>query len=159
MLWDYANFTKLIESMPLAHGLGDTKFYVDGRSFEKPWCTPQTDGAALTASVLIRFANVYLENGGDFDRVKEILYNPENSSTTAIKAALEYVVANWESTETCDIVILTLIEFMQLFTTSIYITYIVGRSQRRSFLYKNGSKKSFNGRTSFCFAYGRCWFS
>jgi glucoamylase len=72
------------------------------------WCSfffffyLNTDGPALRASVFIRFANAYLANGGDFNRVRD-LYNGTTSGV--IKTDLEYT-ANpqvYTSNNACDL--------------------------------------------------------
>ena len=55
ILWDYVEFNQTIQVAQSLTGLGEPKFYVDGRPFNGPWGRPQNDSPALRANVLMRF--------------------------------------------------------------------------------------------------------
>ena len=93
-LLDFVNFSKSNQASIALTGLGEPKFYVDGKSFDLPWGRPQNDGPALRALTLIRFANLKLQEG-QRQYVVENLYDGRLPSTSVIKADLEYVAARW----------------------------------------------------------------
>lgn len=100
-LRDYVN-----ESQKLQHtenpsgnyytgGIGEPKFYVDGRPYTGGWGRPQNDGPAIRATVLIAFANKLLEKG-ETTYVKTRLYDGKLPTDSVIKADLEHVANNWQ---------------------------------------------------------------
>lgn len=91
---DYIVFSKDNQQTQTLTGLGEPKFYVDGASFGLSWGRPQTDGPALRALALIRWANIKLDEGED-GYVKSKLYLPSDFQSV-IKADLEYVSYNWK---------------------------------------------------------------
>lgn len=93
-LKDYVVGTKIHHSYPSKGGLGEVKFYVDGRPFQGPWGRPQNDGPGLRSMVMIQFANYLLDNGEE-DYVRRELYNVGLPATTVIKKDLEYVSHRW----------------------------------------------------------------
>jgi glucoamylase len=93
-LMDYVEFSRASQITAAPTGLGEPKFYVDGRAFEGPWGRPQNDGPALRAITLVRFARQLLaENEAAY--VHDILYDGKYPSFTVIKADLEYVAHYW----------------------------------------------------------------
>ncbi|KAI8910098.1 Six-hairpin glycosidase-like protein [Entophlyctis helioformis] len=95
-LWDYLRFYAKLQKTQTQTGLGEPKYYVDGRAFNDGWCRPQSDGPALTASTLIRFSKAYLAKGGDANRVRNEIF-------PVVKASLDYVAANWGKGGNCDL--------------------------------------------------------
>jgi glucoamylase len=75
-------------------GLGEPKFHVDGRTYDKAWGRPQNDGPALRAITLIRFAETLLEEGQE-DYVAT-LYDGKLPASSVIKTDLEYVAHHWK---------------------------------------------------------------
>ena len=89
----YISFSKKNQETQTLTGLGEPKFYVDGKSFGLSWGRPQTDGPALRALTLIRWAHLKLDEGATA-YVKAQMYNPLDFNSL-IKADLEYVSRNW----------------------------------------------------------------
>lgn len=81
---------------PTLSGLGEPKFYVDGRGYDQAWGRPQNDGPALRAITLIRYARIRLQQG-DREYVQTKLYDSALPSSSAIKRDLEYVAHNWRA--------------------------------------------------------------
>ncbi len=90
---NYISFSKKNQETQTLTGLGEPKFYVDGKSFGLSWGRPQTDGPALRALTLIRWAHLKLDEGATA-YVKAQMYNPLDFNSL-IKADLEYVSRNW----------------------------------------------------------------
>lgn len=90
---DYISFSKKNQLEQTLTGLGEPKFYVDGSAYGLSWGRPQTDGPALRALTLIRWAHIKLDEG-QTTYVKQNLYN--NDFNSLIKADLEYVSHNWK---------------------------------------------------------------
>jgi glucoamylase len=76
-------------------GTGEPKFHVDGRAYEGDWGRPQSDGPALRAIALIKFARLLLQQGRE-DYVREFLYDGMIPSNTVIKTDLDYVSRYWK---------------------------------------------------------------
>ena len=98
--WDHAAFNKKLQGLSPQGGLGEPKFYVDGRVFNDPWCRPQNDGPPLRASSFMRFAKQFLATGGDVKRVVD-LYN--GTSSGLIKTDMEYVMKMENDGNGCDL--------------------------------------------------------
>jgi len=90
---DYIQFSKSNQQQQALTGLGEPKFYVDGTAYGLSWGRPQTDGPALRALTLVRWAHIKL-NEGQAQYVKDNLYNSDGFNSL-IKADLEYVAHNW----------------------------------------------------------------
>lgn len=90
---DYISFSKSNQQTQTLTGLGEPKFYVDGSAYGLSWGRPQTDGPALRALTLIRWAHIKLDEG-QAEFVSEKLYSKDFNSL--IKADLEYVSHNWK---------------------------------------------------------------
>ncbi len=96
-LMDFVGFSRQNQMTPtLSPGLGEPKFYVDGRAYDRPWGRPQNDGPAIRASTLIRFANLLLAQGNE-ELVRKKLYRNEIPAHTVIKADLEFIAHHWRS--------------------------------------------------------------
>ncbi|KAJ3237818.1 Glucoamylase, intracellular sporulation-specific [Chytriomyces hyalinus] len=76
--------------------LGEPKFNLDGSAYTRDWGRPQNDGPATRVLALVRFAEMYLEQGGSLDQVRKYLYAPELPALSVIKADLEYVARVWD---------------------------------------------------------------
>ena len=62
----------------------EAKYELDGMMYKGGWCSPQNDGPALRAVVLMRFAKRYAEvNPTDTTYVRENLYS--NSTEAGVK--------------------------------------------------------------------------
>ncbi|EGF97051.1 family 15 glycoside hydrolase, partial [Melampsora larici-populina 98AG31] len=99
LIKSFVSVSKHIQDQSRLHstvGLGEPKYYVNGDVFMGPWGRPQRDGPALRATTLIRFANVYLERGGEeaSSYVREVLYDGKWESRTD----LEYIASTWSKT-------------------------------------------------------------
>jgi len=83
---------------------GEVKFNLpDGDVFDKGWCRPQNDGAALRSIALIKYADVLTKNGKE-DYIKANLWtgNAGSNFGGAVKYDLDYVVEKWND-QTCDL--------------------------------------------------------
>lgn len=78
-------------------GLGEPRFYVDGRANLEPWGRPQNDGPALRALAAIELAKIWIQQGR-MAEVKQKLYSAELPARTLIKRDLEYVAHHWKET-------------------------------------------------------------
>ncbi|WP_372655339.1 glycoside hydrolase family 15 protein [Halobacteriovorax sp.] len=94
MMIDFAVFSKDNQQRFTLSGLGEPKFYVDGRGYDEPWGRPQNDGPALRAITLINFANSLIESGEE-ELVRSLLYSADFSAQSVIKTDLEYVSHHW----------------------------------------------------------------
>lgn len=100
-LKDYVEFSRSNQQSWAEGGLGEPKFYADGRPYDQRWCRPQNDGPALRALTLSHYAFNLLDRG-QADYVHSKLYAPELPASTVIKADLEFVAHHWKDT-TCDL--------------------------------------------------------
>jgi glucoamylase len=75
-------------------GLGEPRFYVDGRVNEEPWGRPQNDGPAIRALSAMAVAEQWIREGRVRD-VNKLLYAPALPARTLIKRDLEYVAHHW----------------------------------------------------------------
>ena len=100
-LVDYARFSRQNQTTVTIAGMGEPKFNVDGSAFMGSWCRPQTDGPALRALTLSRFANLLLDQG-DGGFVHNELYDGAIPTSSVVKADLEFVAHHWRETS-CDI--------------------------------------------------------
>ncbi|KAJ2725074.1 hypothetical protein GGI07_001542 [Coemansia sp. Benny D115] len=97
---DYISFTRHVQNLPnLKYGLAEAKFNMDGTPFTKNWCNGQTDGPAIRAYMLTRYARYLLDRGRDVRH----LYNPRPSAKSPIKTDLDYVASVWMQNQHCDI--------------------------------------------------------
>ncbi len=76
-------------------GLGEPRFYVDGRVNEEPWGRPQNDGPAIRALTAMEVAEQWLKEGR-LKEVNRLLYAPSLPAQTLIKRDLEYVAHHWK---------------------------------------------------------------
>lgn len=95
MLDEYVNFSRQNQLAPTRTGLGEPKFWVDGRPFDGPWGRPQNDSPALRALTLTRWARILMQEGNQ-QYVTNKLYRGGLPAITVIKADLEYVSHNWQ---------------------------------------------------------------
>ncbi|KAJ3085682.1 glycoside hydrolase 15 protein [Quaeritorhiza haematococci] len=77
-------------------GPGDVKYNIDGTLFRGSWGRLQNDGPGLRASTLVRFANAFLEKGGDINVIREKLYDAVLPTNSVVKVDLEYVAHHWQ---------------------------------------------------------------
>ncbi|KAJ1735303.1 hypothetical protein LPJ61_000616 [Coemansia biformis] len=90
---DYVGFSKHLQGLTgLTYGLGEAKFHMDGSPFRGSWCNPQTDGPAIRARTLIKYARYLAKHGRDVDTPYKV----------AIRD-LDYVVDMWRTSVGCDI--------------------------------------------------------
>ncbi|KAJ1938405.1 hypothetical protein EC988_007604, partial [Linderina pennispora] len=95
---DYVGFTRHLQSLPgLRYGLGEAKFHMDGSAFTGSWCNAQTDGPAIRAYMLTKYAGYLRDRGHPVD----YLYSSQAKSV--IKTDLEYITEMWQDTRSCDI--------------------------------------------------------
>ena len=100
-LVEFVRFSRKNQLTNAKGGMGEPKFYVDGRPYDLDWCRPQNDGPALRALTLARFANLLLDRG-DRDFVVNELYDSKIPTHTVVKADLEFVSHHWRAPN-CDI--------------------------------------------------------
>jgi glucoamylase len=74
--------------------LGEPLFTVSGEIYPNGWGRPQTDGPAIRALAMIKFAFALMDQG----RMQEArnLYSAEIPASTPIKKDLEYVAHHWQ---------------------------------------------------------------
>jgi glucoamylase len=100
-LLGYVRFSRNLQKTSTRDGLGFPLFFVDGRPYDRDWCSPQNDGPALRALTLIHFAHSLIgQNRGDF--VRRELYDGKIPTESVIKADLEYVSHHWNE-KNCDL--------------------------------------------------------
>ncbi|KAJ1812453.1 hypothetical protein LPJ56_005499 [Coemansia sp. RSA 2599] len=90
---EYVGFTKHVQGLKTRYGLAEAKYHMDGSPFTKSWCNGQTDGPALRASVLIRYARYLISHGRDLG----------NLFSSVIVRDLDYVAGVWADNSGCDI--------------------------------------------------------
>lgn len=94
-LMDYLDISRRNQTTPnLSGGLGEPRFHVDGSAIFDPWGRPQTDGPALRAITLIRFAHLLMSEG-NIALVREKLYDGRIPTDSIIKSDLEYLSHHW----------------------------------------------------------------
>lgn len=94
-IFDYVDFSTLIQTTVKDGQLGEPKFYVDGQVFREPWGRPQNDGPALRAISLISWANILIAEDNEA-LVWQKLYNNHIPATSPIKKDLEYISHHWK---------------------------------------------------------------
>ena len=95
-LLNFAQFSWTNQLSEAQGGLGEPKFYVDGRVYNEPWGRPQNDGPALRAITLISFANKLLDENKQ-RVVEKYLYNKALPAQSVIKGDLEYISHEWQN--------------------------------------------------------------
>ena len=95
-LLDFARFSRVNQLTHTQGGIGEPKYYVDGRPYNEPWGRPQNDGPALRAITLIAFANKLL-NENKQKIVEKYLYNSHIPARSVIKEDLEYISHQWQN--------------------------------------------------------------
>jgi glucoamylase len=85
---DFVRLTVNQQNAPAPTGLGEPKFYVDGRPYTDPWGRPQNDGPALRALTLMDFARIITARG-------EAEYVVANLLDDVITKDLDYVAQRW----------------------------------------------------------------
>jgi glucoamylase len=93
----WIDFELARQQTPTLTGLGEPKFYVNGKANLDPWGRPQNDGPALRAITAIEVANQMIQEG-QFNEVRAKLYRAEIPANTLIKRDLEYVAHHWFET-------------------------------------------------------------
>tara|TARA_B100000749_G_scaffold280899_1_gene281161 strand:- start:258028 stop:259380 length:1353 start_codon:yes stop_codon:yes gene_type:complete len=93
-LYRFVEKTELNQNLFSPVGLGEPKYYVDGRPYDGPWGRPQNDGPALRALTLTRWARQLMEQGRS-EYVRQRLYSGSIPALGVIKKDLEYVAHNW----------------------------------------------------------------
>ena len=94
-IFNYLDFSTHIQNVPKIADLGEPKFYLDGRAYDKEWGRPQNDGPALRAISLIAWSNTLLRENQEYI-VRERLYNPSFPANSPIKKDLEYISHHWK---------------------------------------------------------------
>lgn len=87
---DLAKITKVHQRVDL----GEPKFYIDGRVYDKPWGRPQNDGPALRVLALSAFVKSHIHTGGSLDGIS-FLYRAEMPAQSIIKKDLEFIAHVW----------------------------------------------------------------
>jgi glucoamylase len=96
MVLDYAAFSRQNQLADALSGLGEPKFYVNGKPYDLPWGRPQNDGPALRAITLIKLAGALVKAGKE-DFVRKYLYDSKLPTHSLIKTDLEYVAKTWRN--------------------------------------------------------------
>lgn len=97
MMEEYVDFSRANQLTWTQTGLGEPKFYADGRAFNDPWGRPQNDSPALRAVTLARFAwQLFSEGRGGY--VENKIYRGGLPAETVAKADLEFVAHHWRET-------------------------------------------------------------
>ncbi len=96
LMTDFAQFSRVNQLTQSQGNIGEPKFYVDGKAYDKPWGRPQNDGPALRAITLINFATKLLDENKQ-DLVIKYLYTNHLPAQSVIKADLEYVSHEWQN--------------------------------------------------------------
>lgn len=94
-LEQFVTFSRSNQQSNALTGLGEPKFYVDGRPYDLAWGRPQNDGPGLRALTLIRLARIKLVQG-QTEYVRNVLYDGKIPTHSVIKADLEYVSHHWQ---------------------------------------------------------------
>ncbi len=96
---DHVQFSQLTQQHALkAVGLGEPKFFVDGRVYTGSWGRPQNDGPALRSSSLIRLLSIAMrENWPQVPELKRMLYQAQLPANSILKLDLEFTAKNWRA--------------------------------------------------------------
>jgi len=103
----YTQWVLRVQSEADPHGIdvrAEPKYMLpDGKVFDGSWCRPQTDGPALRARTLIKYA-AQLGKVGKSDAVKAYLWTGDANKYNggAIKYDLDWVASNWKQNG-CDL--------------------------------------------------------
>lgn len=85
LIEDYFVSSSQLQQTPnLSGGVGEPKFYVDGKAYNGNWGRPQNDGPALRAMVACKYANLYLKP----DQITNLYEN-------FISIDLDYIARSW----------------------------------------------------------------
>lgn len=77
-------------------GLGEPKFFVDGRVYNGPWGRPQNDGPALRSISFTRILALAIqENWPELPELKKILYQAQLPANSVLKYDFEYTASHW----------------------------------------------------------------
>ncbi len=90
----YIAFSHYIQTKDAISGLGEPKYFVDGRGYTGPWGRPQDDGPALRSLYIIRHTHDLLRKGMKPSEL-EYLYKAELPAQSLIKRDLEYIAHRW----------------------------------------------------------------
>ena len=94
-IFEYLEFSTLIQKVKTLSDLGEPKFNVDGSAFNGPWARPQNDSPALRAISLIHWANILIDEGKE-PIVRQKMYTATLPATAPIKMDLEYISYHWK---------------------------------------------------------------
>ncbi|KAJ2864033.1 hypothetical protein GGI22_001815 [Coemansia erecta] len=96
----YTTFSRRLQTISSAYGLGTAKYLMDGEPYTGAWCMPQRDSPAMRAVSFIGYTRYLLANGEDIS----VYYDDKLPTSSIIKTDLEYVAANWDAdNNSCDI--------------------------------------------------------
>ena len=98
-IFEYIDFSKIIQSVPTQSGNGEPLFEITGHAFNDAWGRPQTDGPASRAISMMKIIDL-LNSVNKFDsiRIKKVtsdLYDGKLPTKSCIKIDLEYIAHNW----------------------------------------------------------------
>ncbi len=94
MIFTWIDAESFRQNQPAISGLGEPKYFIDGRGYTGGWGRPQNDGPALRALTMIKFANLMLREGNQ-DYVLKKLYHGVIPADSPIKKDLEYTAHSW----------------------------------------------------------------
>lgn len=96
MIFTWIDAEVFRQNQPSISGLGEPKYFIDGRGYTGGWGRPQNDGPALRAIAMIKFARLLLKEGNQ-DYVLKVLYHGVIPANSVIKKDLEYVAHEWRN--------------------------------------------------------------
>lgn len=94
LLFTWVDAEAFRQNQPTFTGLGEPKYFIDGRGYTGGWGRPQNDGPALRAITMIKFARILLKEGNQ-DFVLKVLYHGTIPANSVIKKDLEYTAHHW----------------------------------------------------------------
>lgn len=96
LIQNYIRFSIDNQNASTLTGLGEPKFYVDGKSYDLPWGRPQNDGPALRAIAVLNYIE-YLKKLGNQESEIQKLYDNHFPSQSILKKDLEFVANSWQN--------------------------------------------------------------
>lgn len=86
-LMEYVDFSRQNQLTPTLTGLGEPRFYVDGRGYEGEWTRPQYDGPALRVLTLLHWADLVKMENSPLDPLKSLY--------TVVETDLDFLKKHW----------------------------------------------------------------
>ena len=89
-LMEYLDFSRQTQLARTLTGLGEPRFYVDGRGYDGEWSRPQHDGPALRVLTLLHWADLAGSENSPMDPLKSLY--------TVVQTDLEFLKTHWMET-------------------------------------------------------------